>query len=184
MTENKNEPVNTNDEAVDSVIEEIDSQEELSQDQMVAKLEQLVVQFRDRELKAQAELENFRKRLLRDTEQQLKFASINLVRDLLDVVDNLQRANDAASKAGEASSLLEGVQMVQQQLVGVLGKYNCQPISAVGQPFDPNVHQAIAQQPSTEFASGVVMMETSVGYTLHDRVVRPSMVVVSTGSGN
>ena len=184
MTDNNKQYDQTNDEAVDSFVEEIDSSGMESPEQIVDLLEQQVAKFRDRELKAQAELENFRKRLLRDTEQQLKYASIDLVRELLDVVDNLQRANDAAAQAGDATSLLAGVQMVQQQLASVLGKYHCKPIPAVGQPFDPNVHQAIAQQPSQEFAAGVVMMETSVGYTLHDRVVRPSMVVVSTGSGS
>ena len=184
MTDNDKQAEQTNDEAVDSFVEEMDSAIEETPEQIVDLLEQQVAKFRDRELKAQAELENFRKRLLRDTEQQLKYASVDLVRDLLDVIDNLQRANDAASKSGETSGLLAGVQMVQQQLVGVLAKYDCKPIPGLGHPFDPNFHQAIAQQPSQEYAAGIVMMETSVGYTLHDRVVRPSMVVVSTGSGS
>jgi molecular chaperone GrpE len=66
----------------------------------------------------------------------------------------------------------------------VLEKHHCKPIPGLGKPFDPNIHQAIAQQPSADYAAGVVMMETSVGYTLHDRVIRPSMVIVSTGSGS
>jgi molecular chaperone GrpE len=71
--------------------------------------------------------------------------------------------------------------MVQQQFANVLAKHHCKPIPGVGHPFDPNVHQAIAQQPSNDFPAGTVLIETSRGYLMHDRVVRPSMVIVSTG---
>ncbi|XZE32086.1 nucleotide exchange factor GrpE [Pirellulaceae bacterium SH501] len=184
MTANNQSDNPSRDEALDSVVDQMDSDGAESPEQIVDLLEQQVAQYRDRELKAQAELENFRKRLLRDTEQQLKYASVGLVRDLLDVVDNLNRATEAAVQSGEAGGLVEGVKLVLHQMTGVLDKHHCKPIPALGQPFDPNVHQAIAQQPSAEYAAGVVMMETSVGYTLHDRVIRPSMVIVSTGAAN
>jgi molecular chaperone GrpE len=150
-------------------------------EQIVDLLEQQLSDLKDRELKAQAELENFRKRLLRDTEQQLKYALVPFVRDLLEVVDNLNRATDAATAKGSTDGLVEGVKLVQQQLNTVLAKYSCKPIASVGQNFDPNFHQAIAQHASSEYASGIVMMETSIGYVMHDRVIRPSMVIVSTG---
>ena len=150
-------------------------------EQIVDLLEQQVAEFRDRELKAQAELENFRKRLLRDTEQQLKYAVVPFVRDLLEVVDNLNRATDSATAGGSTDSLVSGVRLVQSQLATVLGKYDCRPIVSVGQTFNPHHHQAISQMPSTEYAAGIVMHETSVGYILYDRVIRPSMVIVSTG---
>lgn len=168
----------------DSVFAEALDQE--SPEQIVDMLEQQLADLRDRELKAQAELENFRKRLLRDTEQQLKYALVPFARELLEVVDNLNRATDVASTASGAATgaegVVAGVKLVQQQLAQVLAKYNCTPIVAVGQPFDPNFHQAIAQQSSTEHAAGVVMFETSIGYMMHDRVIRPSMVIVSTGA--
>ena len=144
-------------------------------------MEQQLADLKDRELKAQAELENFRKRLLRDTEQQLKYALLQFVRDLVDVVDNLNRASDAATSSGSTDGLVAGVKLVQHQFHSVLAKYSCKPIESVGQPFDPNFHQAIAQQPSDQYAAGLIVMETSVGYVMHDRVVRPSMVIVSTG---
>jgi molecular chaperone GrpE len=136
---------------------------------------------RKNELRAQAEMENFRKRIQRDTEQTLKYASISLVRDLLDVVDNLTRATQAAEGATSSDSLLSGVKMVHQQLLGVLAKHQCRPIQAVGENFDPNIHQAINEQPSDQIDAGKILMEASVGYTMHDRVVRPSHVIVSTG---
>ncbi len=132
-------------------------------------------------LKSHAEAENFRKRLQRDAEQQLRYANMPLVRDLLDVVDNLKRATDAATGEAAGSSLHNGVQMVTQQLIGILGKYACKPIESVGKPFDPNFHEAITQMPSADVPSGSVVQEVAVGYTLHDRVVRPAAVIVSTG---
>ncbi len=133
-------------------------------------------------LRARAELENFRKRLQRDAEQQLKYANVPLVRDLLEVIDNLNRATEAAQQdTGNAETLRNGVQMVTEQLSGVLAKYGCKPIQSIGTEFDPNIHEAIAQVPSDEFAAGVVAQELAVGYLLHDRVVRPSNVIVSSG---
>jgi molecular chaperone GrpE len=187
MSENTNPKEDLTNDPFDSVLEQIETSNQSgdeSPEQLVDMLEQQVADLRDRELKAQAELENFRKRLLRDTEQQLRYASSNLVRDMLDVVDNLNRATESAQKAGESGNLVDGVKLVLQQLTGVLEKHHCKPIPGLGKPFDPNIHQAIAQQPSADYAAGVVMMETSVGYTLHDRVIRPSMVIVSTGSGS
>ncbi len=132
-------------------------------------------------LKSHAEAENFRKRLQRDSEQQLRYANMPLLRDLLDVVDNLKRATDSASGEAAGTALHNGVQMVTQQLVGILGKYACKPIESVGKPFDPNFHEAITQMPSADIPSGSVVQEVAVGYTLHDRVVRPAAVIVSTG---
>ncbi len=136
-------------------------------------------------LRIRAEMENQRKRMQRDADTQLKFANVPLVRDLLDVIDNLNRAVDSA-KSDEATikSLLDGVQMVSQQFTTVLGKHGCKPIYAVGSDFDPNFHQAIAQMPSAEHAAGKVAMEVAVGYMLHDRVIRPATVMVSTGPAN
>lgn len=152
-----------------------------SPEQLVDALEQQVAELRGRELKAQAELENFRRRMLRDVETQLKFAAMPLVNDLLEVVDNLHRATESASTASSSDGLISGVRMVQQQLANILAKHHCKPIPGVGNPFDPNVHQAIAQHASDEYPAGTVMLETSLGYMMHDRVVRPSMVIVSTG---
>jgi len=148
---------------------------------LIQELEEQVVELRGRELKAQAELENFRRRTLRDVDQQLKFASMPLVTDLLEILDNLNRAIESAVPGSSTESLVSGVKLVQQQFVNVLSKHHCKQVASVGMPFDPNVHQAISQQPSDSHAAGTVMVEHSVGFMLHDRVVRPSMVVVSTG---
>jgi molecular chaperone GrpE len=159
-----------------------------SPEEVVDMLEHQMAELRDRELKAQAELENFRKRIYRETEQTLKYAAGPVIKDIVEVLDNLARASDAAggkaASTPEAAALLEGVRMVQQQLVGVLGKHHCRPIESLGKEFDPNLHQAIAQSPSAEYPSGTVMLEATVGYVLHDRVIRPSHVIVSTGAAS
>jgi molecular chaperone GrpE len=97
------------------------------------------------------------------------------------VVDNIDRAIEAATKAGEADKLLEGFRLVRQQLATVLAAHHCEPIEAAGRPFDPNFHQAILHQPSPDVPAGTVTMVTQQGYQLHERVVRPAQVIVSSG---
>ena len=104
-----------------------------------------------------------------------------MLRDLLPVIDNIDRAVEAAEKAGEAENLLAGFRLVKQQLHTILSRNECEPIPAEGEPFDPNIHQAILQQPSADVPAGHVMMVTQPGYKLHDRVVRPAQVIVSSG---
>ena len=154
-----------------------------STDDRIAELEGKIKIAETEVLKSHAEAENFRKRLQRDAEQQLRYANMPLVRDMLDVIDNLKRATDAAtSETGNSTALLDGVQMVTQQLANILAKFACKPIESVGQPFDPNIHEAIAQMPSADVPAGHVLQEVAVGYLLHDRVIRPSQVIVSTGN--
>ena len=166
------EPVFEEDNALDEALESVTG--EKSSDERVAEAEREV-------LRARAELENFRKRMQRDAEQQLKYANLPLMRDLLDVADNLNRAIEAARGGDNASALLEGVEMVSQQLSNALEKFGCRPIESIGAEFDPNIHEAISQMPSEEQPAGAVAQELAVGYMLHDRVVRPSSVIVSTG---
>jgi molecular chaperone GrpE len=134
---------------------------------------------RERAIRLQAELENFRKRTHRTMEEERRYAGLPLMRDLLAVVDNLQRAIEAAEQSDHAAGLLQGVKMVAEQLTSVLAKHHCQPIEAEGAPFDPNRHEAIAQFPSDEHEPGMVTQVTQTGYELHGRVVRPSQVIVA-----
>ena len=137
----------------------------------------------DRALRAQAELDNYRKRARREMEEERRYALLPFARDLLSVVDNLERALGAAHSGSESTELLEGVKMVATQLQNVLAQHHCERIESVGQPFDPNLHQAIAQEPSEDYPAGTVSREAQVGYKLYDRVVRPAQVFVSTGAG-
>lgn len=147
-----------------------------------ADIESLPVELaesRKRALRLQAELENYRKRTQRVLQEERRYASLALMRDLLPVFDNLQRAIDAARQDEKAAGLLEGVELVADQLANILKQHHCEEIPAAGTHFDPNVHEAIAHLPSDEHDPGQVMEVTQVGYQLHDRVIRPSQVVVA-----
>lgn len=135
----------------------------------------------DRLLRLQAEMQNLRNRTSREVADERKYAALPVLRDLLPVLDNINRAIEAAEKAGEAENLLEGFRLVRQQLLTTLGNHGAQPIDALGQPFDPNFHQAILHQPKSDVPANTVTMVTQDGYKLHDRVVRPAQVIVSSG---
>jgi molecular chaperone GrpE len=134
---------------------------------------------RDRALRFQAELENYRKRVARQLDEERRYAHMPLIRDLLPVWDNMGRAIEAAEKNHEVTSLLEGFKMVTRELEDVLKRHQCAPIEALGKPFDPHLHEAILQQPSDEQPANTVLHVAQTGFQLHDRVVRPSQVIVS-----
>ncbi len=159
-------------EAVDEVLE--------SRDEEMDRLRATAEEADKRVLMAQAEAENFRKRMRRDYEDQIKFAAVPLVTDVLEVRDNLLRALVAAENAADSQGLKEGVAMVAKQLDDTLAKYSVHQIPAEGETFDPNVHEAISQMPS-DLPAGMVAHVAQTGFQMHDRVVRPSQVVVSTG---
>lgn len=130
-------------------------------------------------LRAQADLENYRKRTQRELADERKYAALSIVRDLLPGLDNLQRAIDAGQSADNLSTMLQGVEMVATQISETLTRHGATPIEAVGQPFDPNQHEAIQQMPSADVSPMTVIDEVERGYILHDRVIRPSKVIVS-----
>lgn len=172
-------------EAFDQAISEVATAQTATgaEDQGPSQVEELKRQLaaaEDRVLRAYAELDNYRKRANRLLQEETKYAPLPLVRDLLPVVDNLERAIQSADQKGDSAKLLEGVKMIAQQLSGVLERHHCRPIEAKGAPFDPHVHEAITQIPSRELPPGTVAEVTLTGYQLHDRIVRPAQVLVST----
>jgi molecular chaperone GrpE len=138
-------------------------------------------QTQDRLLRLQADFENFRRRALKEKTEAHQYGHQNLVKDLLSAVDNLDRAIDHASRSGggDLESLLQGVELVRRDLLGALAKNGVTPIEALGQPFDPALHEAMAQAPDGTVAPNTVIEELQKGYKLRDRLVRPSRVVVA-----
>lgn len=134
---------------------------------------------RERWLRAQAELENFRKRVQREASEEHRYRVLSVVRDILPALDNLERAVDAAKSSDDLPKLVQGVQLVIKQVEDILARHSVKPIPAVGQPFDPHLHQAIQQVPTTDHPPMTIVTECQRGYTLHDRVVRPSVVIVA-----
>lgn len=144
-------------------------------DQLRADLEEA----KDRVLRSQAELENYRKRAAREIEDNRRYANLPLMHDLLPVVDNIERTIAAAEKTNDIGGLLGGVKLVAKLFEDVLARHHCLRIPAINQPFDPNLHHAISQQPNNDVPPNTVLMVTQPGFQLHDRVVRPSQVIVS-----
>jgi len=134
-------------------------------------------------LRAVADLENYKKRAAREREEVQKFGVEKLLTELLPVLDNLDRALEAAGKTQDLPSFVEGVKMNRRLFEETLGRFGVQPFSAVGKPFDPHFHEALQQVESTEHPANVVVSEMVRGYMLHDRLVRPALVAVSAGPG-
>jgi molecular chaperone GrpE len=132
-------------------------------------------------IRTAAEYENARKRAVRDAETDKKFASAKLVLDLLNALDNLDRAVEAAQKTGEAPLLVQGVTATQTQILDTLKRHGIVMMDCLGQPFDPNLHQAVSMQPSSDQPPNTVLTVLQKGFLIHDRVLRPATVVVTAG---
>jgi molecular chaperone GrpE len=133
----------------------------------------------DRYLRQVAELENYKKRTARDKEETARLANESLMKDMLPIVDNLERAVAHAQGGGNGKPLVEGVEMVLRGLIDMLGKHGLVQISAVGQPFDPERHEAMAQVESVSHAPNTVVEEYHKGYLLFDRLLRTALVSVA-----
>ncbi len=147
--------------------------------------EQKAAENHDRFLRLAAEFENYKKRTARETADFRKFANEAMLKELLLVVDNLERAIESA-RAGEGSiqSLLQGVEMTRNEILKVFDKFGAVPITAMGETFDPNFHQAVARETTKDHPENTVVKELQKGYMLHDRLLRPSMVIVSKPGPN
>lgn len=137
--------------------------------------------FRDLALRSQADFENYKKRSAREKEEAIKYANSSLLERLIAIVDNFELGLEAARAEGEKSPVFSGMSMVLKQLMDFLTDNGLQPIDATGQKFDPNLHEAIAHEPSDKFPEGIVVRQTRRGYRMKDRLLRPSSVVVSSG---
>ena len=169
----------------DSVVEEEPAKEEEAKE--LSPLEQLEEQVRlkdeeilkqkDTFLREKAELDNFKKRLTKEKEDFVQFANERLLKELLQIEDNLERAMEAPNATLE--SLKEGVEMIQKQFKDFLKNQKVEVIEAFGKPFDPNLHEVLNQQESEEHEENTVIEEYSKGFTLNGRILRPAEVVIS-----
>jgi molecular chaperone GrpE len=133
----------------------------------------------ERLLRQAAELENYKKRSARERDDAIRYANESLLKDLLPVVDNLERAIAHASGGGNGKPLVEGVEMVLRGLADALAKHGVIPILALGQPFDPTKHEAMTQVETDDHEPNSVVEELHKGYMLRDRLLRPALVSVA-----
>lgn len=149
---------------------------------LVAK-EQEAQETYDRLLRVSAEFENYKKRASREMEDFRKFSNQSLLKEMLSVVDNLELAmNSTNGHKAIDKGLLQGLEMTHSEILKVFEKFNVKPIEAKGQTFDPTFHEAVMQEPTDEFDENTVINELQKGYLIHDRLLRPSMVVVAKAS--
>jgi len=152
-------------------------QEETLEAQLEAKGKEAQDNY-DRFLRLSAEFENFKKRMEKEKNDAYKFGTENLIKELLPVLDNLERAIDHG-EAKEPQGLLEGVDLTLKGLLTLLEKIGVSPVDASGKEFDPNLHEAVMVQEDAHHPAGTVLTQLQKGYTLHSRLIRPAMVVVS-----
>ena len=136
--------------------------------------------WKDRYARAMADFDNFRKRTTRDREDLVKFAASDVLKDVLPTVDNLARALDEAKDKAE-DPFVKGVKLVYDGLLKTLADHGATPLDAIGEPFDANFHEALAQLPSEDVEEGHVMSEVKRGWMLHGKLLRAAQVVVSAG---
>ena len=142
----------------------------------LAELQAELAELRDRSIRTLADFDNYRKRVARERHDERRYAVTELAQDILAVVDNLERALDSE---GGLEDLKQGVGMIHRQLQTTLGRHGVQRVAALGEPFDPALHEAVARVEDQDVAEPMVREELQSGYTLYDRLLRPSMVRVA-----
>jgi molecular chaperone GrpE len=145
------------------------------------KLRARVAELEDKHLRSMAELDNFRKRTARQFDDLMRSANDRLFDELFDVITNLDRALDHCKDGADIASLRQGMELIQSQFKGLLTRNDILPIEALGQPFDPKYHEALAHIDSAEYPENIVSAEIRKGYMQGDRVLRHSQVAVSRG---
>ncbi len=137
--------------------------------------------YKDLALRTRADLENYRKRAIREKEEAIRYANASLVESLVPIFDNFELGLGAARTATDPSGIVLGLDMVRKQFEDFLRDYGIEAVDAVGQPFDPNLHEAMAQEESDTVPEGTVLRQIRKGFKLKDRLIRPASVVVSKG---
>jgi molecular chaperone GrpE len=153
-------------------------------EQKLAAAENEAKESYDRFLRVSAELENFKKRKQKEISDFRKFANESLIKELLNVADNLERAIEIPKDGGDETQIAEGVDLTLKELLKVFQKFGVHSIVSLGETFDPNFHQAMMQQEVTDRPDNIVIQELQKGYIIHDRLLRPAMVVVSKAKAN
>ena len=172
-------------EVAEVAVEDVEPVEDVEEETLeVDEVTQLTAErdeLQDKYLRLAAEFENYKKRMSRDRVTALKYAEEGLLKELLPAVDNLERAIEQGEKDNPDDNLLVGVKLTLKGLVSALGKFEVKAMSSLGETFDPNLHEALAMDFSTDFAENQVMVEFEKGYHYKDKLIRAAKVVVSKG---
>ena len=182
MSKGREKSTNTEEVPEQEVVDaQADAEAETPPEDEVTKLRREVEELRDKNLRLVAEQQNLQKRALRDKQEALRYAESAFATQLLVVLDDFDRTFESAQSATDVAVVADGMRIVYEHFLKVLQQHGIQPIDALGKPFDPSYHEAMMQQPSEEHPAGTILQEMARGYTMHDRVLRPSRVIVSGG---
>ena len=151
------------------------------EEQLIAAKQEAAASY-DRFTRTAADLENFRKRTMREKDELRQFATAGLMDDVIPILDNLGLGLAAARQQAEGKSIVDGLVLVLEQLKSTLARHGLKEINPAGQKFDPHFHECISHQPSAEFAEELVMQVVRLGFSLNGRLLRPASVVVSSGA--
>ena len=181
VTEEVSASAEATEEGDDSVDEETEvSDREPTVEERAADAESKYKEMQDRYLRLNAEFDNYKKRMMRENSDRLKYFNMELIKELLPSVDNLERAiSHAGDENSDLENMIEGLQMVYKGMQEAFGKFGVSEIESIGKEFDPNCHQAVGMIESQEVPENHVAEECLKGYYLHDRIIRPTMVRVS-----
>ncbi|HGJ66761.1 TPA: nucleotide exchange factor GrpE [bacterium] len=169
--ENTNDDQMTNEEEINLMQKELDDAKTKSEEAM------------DKMLRLAAEFDNYKKRSAREYENIRKYASENIIKELLPIIDNFERGIESANELKDFNSFLNGIKLILNQMINLLEKEGVKQIKAIGETFDPNIHEAVMHINSDDYPENIVAQEFQKGYILNDRVIRPAMVAVSKGKG-
>ena len=156
--------------------------ENITEDQVIDESEEKIdecEEWKQKYLYTLAELENFRKRVVKERSELIKYGSRDVFYDLLEITDNFGRVIEADKKESDPKVIVQGIEMIYDQLIKLLQKYEVKPIETEKKEFDPNVHDAMQKVPTDEYKSGTVIQEIQKGYKYRDKVLRPARVIVA-----
>ncbi len=183
--EKVSEGVSSSSESTEEGYDSVDKETEVSDreptvEERAADAESKYKEMQDRYLRLNAEFDNYKKRMMRENSDRLKYFNMELIKELLPSVDNLERAiSHASDENSDLENMIEGLQMVYKGMQEAFGKFGVSEIESIGKEFDPNCHQAVGMIESQEVPENHVAEECLKGYYLHDRIIRPTMVRVS-----
>ncbi len=175
----------------DSVKEDADAEDDISEEEalqteeekyqdIITKLENENSSLKDQILRKQAESDNYRKRILREKEDSIKYGNSNLLMDLITIIDDFERAIKSTQDSADAESFHSGIELIEKQFVSMLDRnWSLKRMIAVGEEFDPQLHEALGMEESSEYDKQTVIEDYQSGYILHDRVLRPAKVKVA-----
>ena len=164
----------------DIYTEDVEKSEEEKNKDIIATLENENSALKDQILRKQAESDNYRKRILREKEDSIKYGNSNLLMDLITIIDDFERAIKASQETSDLESFRSGIELIEKQFVSMLERnWGLKRMVAVGEEFDPQLHEALGMEESSEYDKQTVIEDYQSGYILHDRVLRPVKVKVA-----